>query len=289
MIDRQPALPLPDDFPWDHTIGLLLDAAQVKNLLPRLYQWDPQVTVEVLYLRTRLAKFRELSPCLVRLKGADDPILKQFLLHIQERWGYLLISDAPWEQVTAHWRWLVSVEHPSGEPMLLRIAAPAFAYALLYEADNATVRLFGPCQRVMIPSQLLDSWDDYARPGAALASNHAVLYRLDEGQVDLLDMASRNQRLTDLHWHMAEFFPDYRTELSPRERWQHLRHLADVAGDLGFEGEASLWRYANAHGFLGEQLYNEPEIAGLLKWDSPIPGATRLAMLTQWIERRSHS
>ncbi len=290
MIDRQSALPLPDDFPWDHTIGLLLDAAQVSNLLPRLFQWDPQLTVEVLYLRTRLAQFRALSPCLVRLKGADDPILKQFLLHIQERWGYLLISDAPWQQVAAHWRWLTSVEHPSGEPMLLRIADPAFAHALLYEPGDATVRLFGPCQRVMVASQLLDSWEGYVRPGAAPAADHAALYRLNEAQVDLLNMGSRYEMLTALHWHMAEFFPDYRADLSPRARWQHLRHLADEAGDLGFEGEANLWLYANAHGFLGEQrLFNEPEIADLLKWDSPLPGATRITLLTQWIELRSQS
>ncbi|MEB0055117.1 hypothetical protein QN402_32140, partial [Pseudomonas sp. FG1] len=61
---KKPTLCLPDDFSWEHTVALLLDAVQVKTLLPRLFQWDPEVTVEVIYLRTRFAQFRALSPCL---------------------------------------------------------------------------------------------------------------------------------------------------------------------------------------------------------------------------------
>jgi hypothetical protein len=48
------------------------------------------------------------------------------------------------------------------------------------------------------------------------------------------------------------------------------------------------WLYANAQGFLGElQQMDDPEIASLLEPQSSLPGATRLAMLTQLAERRS--
>ncbi|MCQ3030277.1 hypothetical protein NLO88_06370 [Pseudomonas syringae] len=51
--ERSVQPPLPDDFPWDKTVGLLLDAIQVKNLLQRLYQWNPAPKVSVLYHETR--------------------------------------------------------------------------------------------------------------------------------------------------------------------------------------------------------------------------------------------
>lgn len=53
---------LPEDFPWQQSVGLLLDAVQVEKLLPRLFEWAEIPRVDVLYLTTRLAEFRDLSP-----------------------------------------------------------------------------------------------------------------------------------------------------------------------------------------------------------------------------------
>jgi hypothetical protein len=226
----------------------------------------------------------------VRVKGADDPILKQFLRHTQEHWGYLVISDAPWQQVTAHWRWLVSVEHPSGEEMLLRLADPAVALALLDETGAATARLFGPCVRVMVANPLIGTWTDCARPGEAPESDHSALYRLSETQMDQLNRASRHNMVADLYKHMVAFFPDYLAQWSPLKRWQHLSSIVETAGDLGFESEADTWLYANAHGFLNQEwLLADPEIDSLLSSEPRLPAATRRAMLTQLVERRSHA
>jgi hypothetical protein len=286
---KKPTLRLPDDFSWEQTVALLLDAVQVKKLLPRLFEWNPKVIVEVIYLRTRFAQFRDLSPCLVRLKEPSDPILEQFLAHVGERWGYLLACDAPWEQVAAHWRWLASVEHPSGEEMLLRIADPAVAHAVFSDTGSSTTTLFGPCHRVIVVNAVNDGWNHYTRAGERPAPNHAALYRLSERQVDLLNEASFDKRVTELYGHMGEFFPDYRTDLQPQQRWQHLRSLAKRAVELGFESESDIWLYANAHGFLGEQrLADDPEIASLLNPASPLPPSTRIAMITTLVERRSH-
>ncbi|MEA9997364.1 DUF4123 domain-containing protein [Pseudomonas sp. 10B1] len=114
---------LPDDIPWHQTVGLLLDAVQVEDLLKRLYQWVDSPCVNVLYLGTRFGALKDVSPCLVQIKGEYDPILAQFLENLDRHWGYLLISEGPWVQLVAHLRWLISIEHPSGQEMLLRIAS----------------------------------------------------------------------------------------------------------------------------------------------------------------------
>jgi hypothetical protein len=174
--------------------------------------------------------------------------------------------------------------------MLLRLADPAVALALLDETGAATARLFGPCVRVMVANPLIGTWTDCARPGEAPESDHSALYRLSETQMDQLNRASRHNMVADLYKHMVAFFPDYLAQWSPLKRWQHLSSIVETAGDLGFESEADTWLYANAHGFLNQEwLLADPEIDSLLSSEPRLPAATRRAMLTQLVERRSHA
>ena len=46
---------LPTDILWQQSVGLLLDALQVVDLLKRVYQWTSAPTVNVLYLGGRFA------------------------------------------------------------------------------------------------------------------------------------------------------------------------------------------------------------------------------------------
>lgn len=156
----------PEELPWEHTIGLLLDALHVENLIQSIYEWStvaPQV--EVLYRGTQWAEIGELSPCLVRLNNAVDPVLKQFLDNSRSHWGYLLVSDAPWSALVAHLRWLTSIEPPSGEATFLRISSTSVAHALFAEENKPDARVFGPCQQVIAATIRKAGWRCYARSG----------------------------------------------------------------------------------------------------------------------------
>ncbi|MEB0043116.1 MULTISPECIES: DUF4123 domain-containing protein [unclassified Pseudomonas] len=168
---------LPNDIPWHQSVGLLLGAVQVENLLKQLYQWADSPAVNVLYLGTRFAVLKHVSPCLVQIEREDDSILAQFLENLGQQWGYLLISDGPWEQLVAHLRWLISIEHPSGQEMLLRIASTDVADALFESADAA---LFGPCQRIITADRTNGGWCQYTRPGEIHEPNRDTPYRLTE-------------------------------------------------------------------------------------------------------------
>jgi hypothetical protein len=241
---------LPSDILWQQSVGLLLDGVQVENLLKRLYQWSDAPTVNVLYSGTRFGALKQMSPCLVRIESADDPILAQFLSCIDQQWGYLLISAEPWEQLTAHLRWLLSVKHHSGQEVLLRIAYPAVADALFALADSA---LFGPCQRVVTADLVNGGWHQYIRPGETPRSDHAKPYRLSAKQWLCLDNASMGKTVAELSRHMSRYFPGYYADLTDKERNEHLQDLVKRAAEHGFETEKELYLYCNAHGFVGEQ------------------------------------
>lgn len=255
-------LGLPDDIPWQQTVGLLLDAVQVVDLLKRLYRWAELPSVKVLYLGTRLAALQHLSPCLVRISGPNDPILAQYLDHLDQKWGYLLVSEASWEQTAAHLQWLTSVEHWSGQEMLLRIAYPDVADALFGSADCV---LFGPCQRVITADYIKGGWNQYYRSGDMPQQNFAAPYCLSERQAQRLMDASAHKTISDLSEHMAYYFPEYYANLTHAERDLHLQTLVHRAGEHGFNSEKALYLYCNAHGFVGGQALEEPAFAMFLE------------------------
>ncbi|MEB0007556.1 DUF4123 domain-containing protein [Pseudomonas sp. RTB3] len=277
---------LPEDFPWQQSVGLLLDAVQVEKLLPRLFEWAETPRVDVLYLTTRLAEFRDLSPCLVRLKGAGDPALAQFLENVDQLWGFLLVSDEPWEQVVAHLRWLTVIEHPSGQEMLLRMAYPPVADAL-FGTEYPDSMLFGPCQHIFTVDLARSGWHRYTRPGEMPPPKHDAPYRFNEKQWDSLDDASFRKRVTELSRHMKHYFPDYQAELTDQQYREHLQALARRAVEHGFDCEKELYLYANAHGFVDEQgLRKDPDIVSLLDPKSSSPKAQRIERIADLAQKR---
>ena len=257
--------PLPEGFPWDRTVGLLLDAIQVKNLLQRLYQWSPAPKVSVLYHGTRWAEVSRLSPCLVRLNDADDPVLLQFLAHAQELWGYLLISDGSWDELLVHMRWLTCFKPPQGEDMYLRISDPAVAHALFAAERDPGLDLFGPCQQIVISNAPRDGWAQLKRPGDNYMPRYDKPFVAGDAQWAALKGVAFDKTMDALYQHMQRFFPDYRAELTPELRLERVHRLARSAIDKGFETEQEIWLYANVFGFLGDDVLEQhPDIAELL-------------------------
>lgn len=256
---------LPDDFPWGQTVGLLLDAIQVKNLLQRLYQWNPAPMVSVLYHGTRWAEISRLSPCLVRLHDADDPVLLQFLTHTQELWGYLLVSDGSWDELLAHMRWLTCFKPPEGEDMYLRISDPEVAHALFAAERDPGLDLFGPCQQIIVTNLTRDGWTQFKRLGDKYIPQYDKPFVASDAQWMALRGVAFDKSMGALHQHMQHFFPGYRADLTSGQRMEHIHQLARSAIKKGFETEQEIWLYANVFGFLGDDaLEQHTDIAELL-------------------------
>ncbi|MCI8209335.1 hypothetical protein AUC61_07280 [Pseudomonas sp. S25] len=256
---------LPDDFSWDLTVGLLLDAIQVKNLLQRLYQWNPAPKVSVLYHGTRWAEISRLSPCLVRLHDADDPVLLQFLANTQALWGYLLICDGSWDELLAHMRWLTCFKPPHGEDMYLRISDPAVARALFAAERDPGPDLFGPCQQIVVSNAVRDGWIQLKRPGDKYNPQYDKPLVASDAQWAALKGVAFDKSMGELYQNMQRFFPYYCAELTPELRLEHIHRLARSAIDKGFETEQEIWLYANVFGFLRDSVLEQhPDIAELL-------------------------
>lgn len=288
--DEPPFASLPSDLLWHTGAYLLLDGVSVRSLPRKLYEWSEAPEFDVLYLETRWAELSDVSPCLIYLSGLQDPICTQFLNHAEQEWGYLLFSQASRLEVLAHVRKLISVRHPLGDEMLLRLADPAVAQALfgLAEEDKNTT-LFGPIEQLCAPDMVLGRWHWLRRPG----QNWTPLtspYRLSESELAGLGKVDFRQTVLRLNQHMQEYFPAYGAALARRARWAHLHALASEAYQAGFTSERDITFYANIFGFLGEQaLLEHPDIAALLREKSAQPPEQRVEQAAELAAVRANS
>lgn len=293
MADTQRSLDkgLPEGLPWNGTIGLLLDGVSVPRLAQRLYQWADSPVFEALYLHTRFAELRELSPCLVHIPHQHHPILVQFLLASRQEWGVLVFSEQPWQHMVSHFRWLVSVVHPLGEEVLLRIADPAVVHILLEHAGRIqSPTLFGPCNQFVSADTVRGCWHLDRRPGNTPKADHGRRYRLSDEQICLLDDVNFRNVLLRLNRHMHDYFPDYQTQATPQQRWQHLQQLASAACARGFNSELDITLYANIHGLLGvHALEKHTDLNTLLDTPSGQTPTQRIQHIAQLAERRAEA
>jgi hypothetical protein len=282
------AITLPDDFTWDKPVGLLLDAIQVKNLLRSLYEWSPAPEAHVLYNGTRWACISQLSPCLVRIRDDQNPILQQFLANTAGSWGYLLVSDGSWDDLLAHMRWLTSIRPAEHDDMYLRISSPDVAHAIFAPEHHPDAELFGPCQTALVTQYPLPGWRQYPRPGERPSLRPVESFIPNDEQWAALQTVAYRMSVNQLYSHMSRFFPDYLSDLPPERRLGRIHQLVESAIERGFRTRREIWLYANVFGFLGDEgLQSHPDIVELLSRKSDLTPHQRVDRAATLAAQRS--
>lgn len=277
--------PLPSDLPWKTPAYLLLDGVSVPNLAQQLFQWDNQAYS--LYQSTRWQELADISPYLIALKGANDPLLAYFTEHASEEWGYLLFSDVDAHALWEHWRHLLSVEHPSGVEVMPRIADSAVMHQLFGLAEkNSSARWFGPVSHVCLPDGVAINWQQHTRPQPAIAEPET--YRLTDQELTALGEVEFRNFVSGLTEHLHTYFADFMATFAPEDRRPYAQALADDAYQKGFASEQEITLYANVYGYLaGEPLTDHPNIVQLLTQSSLEAPLKRVERAAKLAERRA--
>lgn len=264
---------LPSDLPWHLSATLILDGVSLSGLPKKLYEWSEQPVFEQLYLETKQAPLADISPCLVAIEGPEDPVLHEFLSLTSLDCGYLLFSEAPWEQQVEHLRWLTQVRAPSGEVVLLRLADPAVSSALLLAAGtNQSSEIIGPFERLVLPDAMKNDWLVFQSKKRLTEPSRQGLYQLSDLQLSALGDVSFQQVIGRLDQHMKMKYPAYGAEWSSGSRRPAITQLADEAYSRGFCSEGDIQLYAGIFGLLGEKaLEAHPDINHLLDARSSEP------------------
>lgn len=283
--------PLSDDLPWERGAYLLLDGVSAPELVQHLVEWAPNPQFEMLYQGTRYQELLDLSPCLIQLDGSHSPILRPFLEHAADEWGYLLFSAQSPDSIAQHLRWLLSVQLQQGELAILRLADPAVIHALLTLAQGRQdSRLFGPIEQICAADVLADTWHQHQRPGQQMLPNYSRPYVLSEAEQEALAEVSIRQSVLELSRHMRRYFPAYGADLPPAERLARMQALATEAYQRGYGSAREIAMFANLFGYLGDRALDDyPDLARLLGEASDETPAQRLEQAAHIAQQRAAS
>lgn len=274
---------LPDDLPWTrHQAFLLLDGATISDLPTRLKQINPSVSTLALYDQPPFAALRDLSPLLVAIERADEPLVRFFLQHAAQEWGVLLFSCAPMHSVGEHLRKLLSVELPAGQSALLRLADAAVLHALYANGDQ---RLFGPLTCVATADCVNDAWHVH-RPRQAECPELPVPYCLNPEQNAALDQVDRRRALLDLDAHLLKHFSRFHVGETLTQRWPTLQQMEAQASALGLSSRSELFNFANLLALLDSRdIAQHPQIHHLFHTPSLQSPGERLTLAVDVAQR----
>ncbi|WP_355662486.1 DUF4123 domain-containing protein [Halomonas salifodinae] len=224
-------------WPSEQRVYLLLDGVRVEQLARRLYEWsEGRLEADLLYAGTPWSDVNEVSPWLVQLAGAEDPVLRHFLEEgLDPEWGYLIVSEADLPELGDHLRGLIQVVHPSGVPMLLRLADPAVITALL-EADSSPARVpWGPIHALLAPDAVAETWQcgSPAQTDAAPLSLDRA-YRLSEPQLERLQACDRRRDTRQLMAFVDRHCRDWLPDTGTPQRHARLTAIIQEARGMGF-------------------------------------------------------
>lgn len=277
---------------------LLLDGIKLEPLERWLYERLDDPVYELIYLDTPLAECRRISPCLVSLhKGI--PVWEAFMEHgVKDGWGWLMASAATQEDVVAHLRWLLLVEHPLEGEQILRVASPEVMRCLLdAEPQPAESALLGELDALWLPTQ-----EDGEVTWWHLAnSRHEPVpcderFALQQAHLDSLGRIAWQRFAEELARHLQTFFVNgpllrqYDTAITAAKQ------VIATTQKLNFAGRRAHYYLANILGAHGHDALDEqimPAVAKLLTQPDGRPPMERLkiaaAEAQRLANRRKHA
>lgn len=225
-------------WPEEQQVFLLLDGVRVKELPRRLYEWsEGRLEADLLYAGTPWAVVSGVSPWLVQVSGLDDPIMQRFIEDgLEQEWGYLIISEASLMDVADHLRRLTQVMHPSGVPMLLRLADPAVMAALLAAKNSPAHVPWGPVDQLIIPDAVTEEWQccSPAQGSATSISLGTEAYRLSDAQLVRLQACDLRRDTWQLMTFIDRHCIDWLSDMARTQRYECLERIICEARILGF-------------------------------------------------------
>ncbi|ABI55400.1 DUF4123 domain-containing protein [Alkalilimnicola ehrlichii MLHE-1] len=246
---------------------LLLDGIALEPLERWLYEHLDTPVYEPLYLHTPLEACRKLSPCLVALEPGSlvwERFLEQGAV---ESWGWLMASDASLEELAAHLRWLLFVEHPLEGEKILRLASAQVVHCLLEaEPEPSQSPLLGVIGALWLPIAEDDgiTWRHLTNTQGEPV-RHRKRFRLQPAHLESLSRIAWQRFAGELAQHLQAFFAHGPLISECGTAGMAARRVIDTTRELGFTGRRAHYYMANILGAYGPAALDEQRMPDLAR------------------------
>lgn len=238
---------------------LLLDGAQIDDLMHILYQLEPAPEFHRLYDGTRYAELAEVGPVLIATDH-NSFLTQHFKKHWSTTAGVTLNSRAPADELIQHLTSLVHVSVNGGVSVLFRYYDPRILYLWLTDmCDRQRNSILGPVEQFQLWAQ--GGWYGFSRSAPSVAQHYAETpwLQLSDAQLARLNQAKQQVFEQALLEHMDKWFPDCLANAGASERQDWARACCLKANEYGFSAAADIVRWAGLLGICGADFPNASE------------------------------
>lgn len=240
---------------------LLLDGAQIDDLMQTLYQLEPAPEFHRLYDGTRYAELAEVGPILIATDHSS--LLSQ---HFKEHWsttaGATLNSRAGTDELIQHLTSLVHASVSGGVSVLFRYYDPRILHLWLANMDDGQRNTaLGPVEQFQLWAQ--GGRHGFSRSAPSVAQRYADTPWLQLSDEQLASLNQAKQQLFEqaLLVHMDTWFPDCLANAATRERQAWVRTCCARANEYGFSAAADIVRWAGLLAICGPDFPEAKEHA----------------------------
>lgn len=243
------------------TTYLLLDGAQIDDLLPQLHRLQGSPSMHLLYCQTAYAEWAESGPVLVRVEP-DASLAQHFDAHWRATAGVRLESTAEENVLVEHLRSLVHARLEGGQTALFRFHDPRILSLWLEMlSPDERDRYMGPVQCFYLPSgdgpTLAIARGGIPTEPARYAEQPWLSLSAD--QLDRLSGAKQAAFDERLLKHLNTHFPDELSHLDEPRRSQLARLCRESATRYGYSGADEVTRWSSLLLVFGGNFPEAPE------------------------------
>ncbi|MCX4026692.1 DUF4123 domain-containing protein [Endozoicomonas sp. SM1973] len=138
----------------------IIDSLTEDKLYQNFFLYKESDPYAVLYQQTRFNELYQAGPIFVQT-SINSP-LADYLLNNLSHWGWLFISEAPFEKLVEHFRWLITAKYIiDGSTVIFRYQDPRVLYKLIPALTPAeSLQLFNSIDQIWI-QDLNKQWQEF--------------------------------------------------------------------------------------------------------------------------------
>lgn len=239
---------------------LLLDGAQVGDLLAQLYQLEEAPVLQRLYQGTRYEALVDAGPVLVQLTPAGR-LEYHFMEHWQEKAGLWLEADASETELAEHLRSLVHAS-VQGVTVLLRYYDPrVMRHWLTGLPVEERDYLMGPVTRIRLAARQEEGGSiEFQRQTASPVARYddTPWLHLSDEQAERLNRAHLETFDEQVLAHIEQYFPDCLSGLDATSRQTWATNCRQSANAHGYTAADQVVQWANLCAVLGADFPQAP-------------------------------
>ncbi|MBU3056395.1 DUF4123 domain-containing protein [Pseudomonas indica] len=245
------------------TTYLLLDGAQIDDLVPLIYRLQDSPSVHALYQHTAYAEWADSGPFLIRIEPGE-PLARHFEQHWQAAEGIRLESAAEPGVLAEHLRSLVHARVEGGEVLLFRFYDPRILPLWLETlSPEARDQALGPVAHVYLPTADEPTFGvnrgDTATEPATYSDQPWIT--LSAEQLDVMNGAKQTVFDERLREHLSTCFPEEMALMDDAQQRRLVRLCRESAASHGYSSAEEVARWSSLLLMFGDDFPEAPEHA----------------------------